>query len=199
MSINIIAALSKNRVIGLNGRIPWNLPKDLKYFKDVTTGKYVITNKGKNALLMGSKTWQSLPTYPEPLKERGSYVVTKKNAFCTRSSLSYPRMPDYDDIKRIQKIYPNVWICGGESIYNHFIEKPYIDKLYLTEIDADIEGDTFFPEIPDYFFKTIQGETHTFKHDALNYVNYNFCVYSNCGLTKSRMYTENLKIESNII
>ena len=99
---------------------------------------------------MGRKTWQSLPTYPEPLQDRGCYIVTKDNVYCTRATLTYPRIPDYDDIKRIQKIYPNIWICGGESIYNHFIKQPYIDKLYLTEIHADFEGDTFFPEIPYY-------------------------------------------------
>lgn len=198
MSINIIAALSKNRVIGLNGQIPWKLPKDLKYFKDITTGK-ITAAKGYNALIMGRKTWQSLPTYPEPLRDRGCYIVTKNNAFCTRATLTYPRIPDYDDIKRIQKIYPNIWICGGESIYNHFIEKPYIDKLYLTEIDADIEGDTFFPEIPSHFCKTIQGKTNTYQVNALEFINYNFCVYSNCGLTKSKMYSENLKIQDNTI
>lgn len=183
MSINIIAALSKNRVIGLNGVIPWHIPKDLKYFKDMTTGK-LHNIKGRNACLMGRKTWQSLPTYPEPLPNRASYVVTKHNAHITRATVTYPEIPSYEDIKRIQNIYPNVWICGGESIYNHFINKSYIDKLYLTEIDVEIKGDTFFPEIPNHFCKTIQGKSNTFKVNALEFATYNFSVYSNCSLPK---------------
>ena len=109
---------------------------------------------------------------------------------------------DYDDDDNYDDNYESNYNSDDsiiDSIYNHFIEKPYIDKLYLTEIDADIEGDTFFPEIPSHFCKTIQGKTNTYQVNALEFINYNFCVYSNCGLTKSKMYSENLKIQDNTI
>ena len=173
MSINIIAAISKNRVIGKSGTLPWHIPKELKYFKKVTSGK-------DNAILMGFNTWKSLPTYPEPLPNRGCYVVTKNNAHLTRATLTYPEMPTFEDLKRIQKIYPTIWICGGESIYKHYINKPYIRNLYLTEIDKEIEGDTYFPEIPEYFLKTIQGKKNTHQLNALNFLSYHCNVYSNC-------------------
>ena len=130
MSINIICALSKNRVIGNKGTIPWRIPKDLKYFKKTTT-----SGDSRNALIMGRKTWESLPTYPEPLADRSSYVITKNNAHIVRATLTFPEMPTDEDIARIRKRHDNIWICGGESVYEYFIKKPYIDKLYLTEID----------------------------------------------------------------
>lgn len=184
MSINIIAAISKNRVIGLNGSLPWKIPGELKYFKDTTTGQTNGALKGRHACLMGRKTWQSLPTYPEPLSDRGCYVVTKKNVFATRATLSYPEIPTIDELVRIQKIYPNIWICGGESIYNYYINKPYVDKLYLTEIDKEIEGDTFFPEIPSYFCKTIEGKRQLWKENAMTFTGYRCNIYSNCSFPR---------------
>lgn len=168
MSINIIAAISKNRVIGKAGKLPWHISKDLKYFKDKTSG-------AGNAVLMGFNTWKSLPNYPEPLHDRGSYVITKNNVHLTRANI-YKEPPNYTDLKRIQNIYPNIWICGGETIYNHYINKTYIDKIYLTEIDAFIEGDTFFPEIPNNYIKYI-GASHQHKLNAINFVNYSFNTY----------------------
>ena len=74
MSINIIAAMAKNRVIGINNKIPWYIPNDLKYFKKLTTGN-------KSAVVMGRKTWDSLPI--KPLPNRRNYVLTKKNFHAT--------------------------------------------------------------------------------------------------------------------
>jgi dihydrofolate reductase len=185
MSINIIAAISKNKVIGLNGIIPWKISKDLKYFKRVTSGKLKYDPPGINVCLMGRKTWDSLPTYPNPLPNRASIVVTKNNTHKIRSNMIYNNIPSDEDMCKIKNIYSNIWICGGESIYNHFINKPYIDKLYLTEIQEDFEGDTFFPEIPSYFHKVIQGETQTFSLNAIQFANYNFNVYRNLSFPKT--------------
>ena len=174
MNINIIAAMSKNRVIGVNGKLPWNIPKDLKYFKEKTSGI-------NTALIMGSNTWKSLPTYPEPLPNRISWVATKNNIYNTRAMI----IKDLEnfDISRMQKIYDNIWICGGQSIYEHFIDKPYIDKIYLTEINYKIKnGDSFFPELPSHFTKVIHGPTHKYQLNALKFVDYHFCVYKNTSL-----------------
>jgi len=198
MSINIIAALSKNRVIGLNGGIPWKISKDLRYFKRITSGQTKF-QPGINACLMGRKTWDSLPSYPEPLPNRASIVITKNNTHKIRSNLIYNNIPTDKDMMRIKKMYSKIWICGGESIYNHFINKPYIDKLYLTEINEEIDGDTFFPEIPDYFHKVIQGQPNTFQFNALQYSTYNFNVYNNSSLRNTTLFDHNLKINDNTI
>jgi|UniRef100_A0A6C0ITY8 dihydrofolate reductase len=174
MSINIICALAKNKTIGYKGSIPWHIPKDLKYFKKITSG-----DKNDNALVMGRKTWQSLPTYPNTLPNRNSYIITNNPPLISRKNITFIEMPSTEDIITMKKKHSNIWICGGQSIYEYFINKPYIDKLYLTELNSDFKGDTYFPEIPSHFHKVIQGEPYASKLNAISFVNYNFTVYSN--------------------
>ena len=115
MNINIIAAISKNRVIGNKGKIPWHISKDLKYFQKLTTGK-------GNAVLMGFNTWKSLPTYPEPLPNRGSIVITKNNTHLT-SAMVYnsPDEIDFHD-ELFQKFFA---FCLYYKIFILFINSTY--------------------------------------------------------------------------
>jgi len=176
MSINIIAAMAKNRVIGLNGQIPWHIPKELKYFKRMTSGN-------NSAIVMGRKTWESLPI--KPLPNRRNFVLTKNNFHLTFPDGLVLKEPD--DVVRLRKIYSNIWIIGGQSVYEQYINKPYIDRLYLTEIDETFEGDTYFPKIPSGFCKTIQGNANYFKKNALEFSTYSFNLYSNCNWSKERI------------
>jgi dihydrofolate reductase len=172
MTINIIAAMAKNRVIGRNGQLPWHISKDLKYFQELTSGK-------NNAVLMGFNTWKSLPTFPEPLPNRGNIIITKNNKHLARGMI-YNKPEDIDFNKELfQMFYPNIWICGGESIYNYYIDKPYIDKLYLTKIDSDIKGDTYFPEIPSNFSLIKKSDNYVFSVNALKFAPYSFHIYQN--------------------
>ena len=127
---------------------------------------------------MGSNTWKSLPTYPEPLPNRVSWVVTKNNIYSIRANI----ISDLEnfEINRLKNIYDNIWICGGQSIYEHFIDKSYIDKIYLTEIDFEIkDGDTFFLRFRHILQNIIQGPTYKHQLNAINFVDYHFCVYAN--------------------
>jgi len=169
MSINIIAAMAKNRVIGKNGKLAWHISEDLKYFKKKTHG---------NAILMGFNTWKSLPTFPEPLPNRATYVVTKNNVHLTRATLTFPEPPELDWLKRIQTIHPDIWICGGEKIYDYYIDKPYINKIYLTSIDKNINGDTYFPIIPNNY-EVEYGRVRLHKLNAVEFLTYRFNIYTN--------------------
>ena len=86
---------------------------------------------------MGRKTWESLPTYPSPLHDRSSYVITKNNTHRVRSTLTFPEMPTDEDIAMIQKTHPNIWICGGQSVFEYFINSKikfinkYRNKIYI--------------------------------------------------------------------
>ena len=175
MSINIIAAIAKNRVIGYKGGLPWHIPADLKYFKRLTSGN-------NSAIIMGRKTWDSLPV--KPLPNRRNFVLTQNNFHSTFPDGLVLKNPD--DIITLKKIYNEIWIIGGQSIYEEYIEKPYIDKLYLTEIDDTFEGDTYFPEIPSYFHKTIQGKASFFQKNATKFSTFNMNMYSNCSLPWKR-------------
>ena len=176
MSINIIVAMAKNRVIGLNNKLPWSIPNELKYFKKTTTGN------GKNAIIFGRKTWDDLPK--KPLPKRTNYILSNKlnyqNIFQynqTNNQVSILNEPD--EITNLKKEYDDIWICGGEKIYDYYIDKSYINKIYVTKIDYDFKGDTFFSKIPDTFNLTHQTKNNIHQMNALTYFRYRYEIYEN--------------------
>jgi dihydrofolate reductase len=126
--IALIAAIAKNGVIGIDNRLPWKLPDDLRRFRALTTG---------HAVIMGRRTWESIG---RPLRDRQNIVVTRRRDFhaagCeTASSLG-------EAIARVHLPEP-VFVIGGEALYRAAL--PIAERLYLTEIERDFEGDAHFP------------------------------------------------------
>lgn len=129
----IVAAVSENRVIGKNGDIPWHLPEDLKHFKQLTMG---------NPVVMGRKTYESLPDSFRPLPGRTNIVLTR----------SEPEVPEsvelansLDEAWSIAEEYgEEVYVIGGSSIYEQTIEDA--DRMVLTRVHESFEGDSFFPD-----------------------------------------------------
>ena len=129
MTLSLIVATTKNNVIGKDNQMPWHLPADLAWFRKNTTGKPVI---------MGRKTFESIG---RPLPKRTNIVLSRtpyehegviwKNSF--ESAVDFVK--EFDEIMLI----------GGGELFKQYL--PKADKLYLTQIQADIDGDTFFPEI----------------------------------------------------
>lgn len=135
MEIIIISAVAKNNVIGKKGDIPWRLKEDFKRFKEITTGYPCI---------MGDKTYESLPPNARPLPGRENIVLTfDKNYNPPGTTVFY----SFDDAINYckEKNYQKVFLCGGASIYK--IGLPVADKLELTRIHRDIDGDVFFPQV----------------------------------------------------
>ena len=134
MKLALVWAMAQNRVIGRNNNLPWYLPEDLKYFKRITLGKPVI---------MGRRTFDSIG---KPLPGRTNIVVTRNTAFQpegvkTVNSLEAARdlcesIADIDGVNEAM-------VIGGSEIYH--LALPLADKLYLTEVHADVEGDALFP------------------------------------------------------
>jgi dihydrofolate reductase len=120
----MIAAYAHHRVIGKDGQVPWNLPADSRYFQETTLGQTVV---------MGRKTFESLD---EPLTRRRNIVLSSDPAF-------RPAGAEVLRTKADVLALDDVWIIGGEQIYRLFLD--VADQLYLTEIDLEVEGDTFFP------------------------------------------------------
>lgn len=139
--INIIVAIAKNNVIGKNNEIPWHYPEDLQYFKEVTMGKNV---------LMGSKTFYSIiKRLGKPLPGRNNIVLSRNKDF------SYPGVTVINDLESFLKSQTDdIFIIGGSSIYRQTLA--YADKLYITFIDDEYEGDTFFPEIDFQNYQLIE-------------------------------------------
>jgi dihydrofolate reductase len=136
MKIALIVAASQNNVIGLDNQLPWHLPEDLQYFKSVTMGK---------PILMGRKTYDSIG---RPLPGRTNIVLTR-DANWTADGVQV--VNDLDSaIAASEKACAaadsgELMIIGGEQIYRKFL--PVASKLYLTKVEAEIEGDAFFPDI----------------------------------------------------
>ena len=137
MIISLIAAMSGNRVIACKGEIPWDLPEDRKRFREITTGYPVI---------MGRKTFESLSG---PLPGRINIVLTRQ------PGLKFEGCAVAADLESALSIHasdrPEVFVCGGGQVYEQAM--PLAHKIYLTTLLREVEGDLFFPPIPEEEFR----------------------------------------------
>jgi dihydrofolate reductase len=140
--VALIAAVAANGIIGKNGTLPWHLPADLKYFKAMTTGKRIV---------MGRRTWQS---FPKPLPNRQHVVVSS-----TALELPHGVIQCASVVAALSLPNPTdpVFVIGGNQLYAHAI--PHADDLYLTEIEANVDGDTSFPDWPKQAFREVSRDT----------------------------------------
>ena len=131
MKITLVAAIASNNVIGKENSLPWNIPEDLKRFKQMTSG---------NTILMGRKTFDSIG---RPLPNRQNIVMTKDENF-EREGIKV--INDFDEaLELIKESNEDVFVIGGSKIYELF--EPVANSLAITRILKDFEGDAFFPDI----------------------------------------------------
>lgn len=155
IAVSLIVAMAKNRVIGLNNSMPWHLPQDLKHFKKVTMGKPII---------MGRKTWDSLG---RPLPGRPNLVVTRQQDFAPEGAEVFGSIDAAIKAAReyAQKMGVNeLMVIGGAQLYGAIL--PLVDRMYVTEIDLEVEGDTFFPSINASNWTEISSEPLTTLADS---------------------------------
>lgn len=151
----IIAAVSENNVIGKDGDIPWHYPEDLKHFKKKTTGHSVI---------MGRKTYFSLPDEFRPLTERKNIVLSRSD----------PEVPEEVTVaenleqawKKAAQFSDKAFVIGGAGVYKQTLHK--VDKMIITEIKKEVEGDTYFPDWDRENWK----ETKREEREELDFVTY---------------------------
>ena len=127
--ITLIAAIGKNRELGLNNDLIWKIPEDLKFFKDNTMGKYIV---------MGFNTYKSLP---KRLSDRKYIVLTSKNVILDDDIIAVHNIDELIDF--IKTIDEEVMVIGGVSLYSQMMV--YADKMILTEIDDESRADVYFP------------------------------------------------------
>ncbi|MCH8004017.1 MAG: type 3 dihydrofolate reductase [Nanoarchaeota archaeon] len=157
MIISLIAAMGKNRVIGKDNSLPWNLPADMKYFRDNTKGKPVI---------MGRKTYESIG---KPLPNRTNIIITRDQNYKAEGCII---VHSADEALKAVGNVEEIMVIGGSQIYKEFL--PKANKMYLTFIDAEFDGDTYFPEYKIEEWKEISYEEH--ERDAENPYDYRFVV-----------------------
>lgn len=153
--IAYVVAYSKNRVIGKDGELPWKLPNDIQYFKQLTEG---------NTVVMGRKTYDAI----------GKPLTNRKNVVMTRSRNFHPQGVEVVHSKKeVLAHQEDLYIIGGAQIFSLFFD--VVDRLYITEIDIVVSGDTFFPDWDLTQFKLVEkkegilDEQNTLPHTFYTY------------------------------
>jgi dihydrofolate reductase len=143
MTLSLVVAAARNNVIGSEGGLPWHLPDDLGHFKRLTTGKPVI---------MGRRTFESIG---KPLPDRRNIVMTRQADYAAKGC---EVVSSVDEALELVRGTAEVMIIGGGQVYRDFI--PHADRIYLTRVQADVEGDTYFPEIDGAGWQLMTSEHH---------------------------------------
>lgn len=153
--ISIIAAIGKNRELGRGNDLIWHIKEDLKNFKNLTMGKYIV---------MGKNTYESLPKHLEGRK----YIVLSSSLSEIENGLLFN---DFNKLLEfIKDVDEEVMIIGGASIYKLFL--PFADKLYLTEIDSEEKADVYFPD-----FNKEDFECNVVSTNEVDGLKYSFVIY----------------------
>ena len=150
----LIAAVAQNNCIGKSNTLPWHIPEDLQHFKKLTTGVVV---------LMGRKTWDSIPKKFRPLPNRTNVVITRQADF-----VAPPEVRVFHTLTEALGAYAEstLMVMGGAEIYRQTFDRA--DTLYITEIHKTVPGDAFFPSI----LKNIWRETEREDHSEFSFVTY---------------------------
>lgn len=157
--ISMIAAVAENRVIGNKNQLPWHLPADFKYFREVTLGKTIV---------MGLNTFKSIDE--KPLPSRQLIILNNDLNYVPPENCQVAH--SIEEVLDMIKDESEVFICGGASVYKQFL--PMAEKLYITEVHASPEGDTYFPEINKQEWKEVWREDR--KSDPKNKYDYSFVI-----------------------
>ncbi|MEO2085177.1 MAG: dihydrofolate reductase [Marinoscillum sp.] len=163
MNISIIVAISENGVIGRNNKLAWNLPDDMFYFSKMTLG---------HSIIMGRKNWDSIPNKWRPLPNRKNIIISRninhniKNVDITNSIEKAIKIGRENEDEEI-------FIIGGGEIYK--LGFKFVDKLYITEIKNNIEGDTFFPKWNKREWKEISRISH--PSDLKHIYDFDYVIY----------------------
>ncbi|XP_071455685.1 dihydrofolate reductase isoform X2 [Hetaerina americana] len=151
-NLNLIVAVCENMGIGFKGELPWKLKSEMAYFSKMTKGTKDPSKK--NAVIMGRKTWESIPKKFKPLPDRINVVLSTNKIevaegvlLCSslEGAVAQLRQPPFNSV------IETVWVIGGSSLYKASMDLPECHRLYLTHIKAMFECDTFFPTISPSF------------------------------------------------
>jgi dihydrofolate reductase len=156
--LTLIVARARNGVIGRAGTLPWRLPEDLAFFKRTTMG---------HPLVMGRKTWDSIG---RPLPGRRSIVVTRNPSFSARGA---DAVPSLETALQAAGDVPEVFVVGGAELYA--AAEPIAQRMIVTEIDADFEGETLFPAPDPQHWEAVERDHHDATPDrpfAFDWVTY---------------------------
>ena len=156
--ISLLVAMAKNRVIGANGGIPWHLPNELKLFKSLTMGHHIM---------MGRKTYESIDRL---LPGRTTVIVTRQRDYRVDGAIVAHSVPEALEACRADD---EIFVIGGADLFRETL--PVAERLYLTVVDAEPEGDTFMPELDLSAWR--ESSSQAFPADEKHAHAYRFSVY----------------------
>lgn len=193
----VVAMNNSNRGIGLNGKIPWNLPKDLKFFAKITT--FTQDKSKMNAVIMGRLTWQSIPKEYRPLKNRLNVIISSKldkESVSEKGDLTNILLfKSFDEavnslVKDYKDKIESIYAIGGSMIYKQALEYPseFLNRIYLTRVFSDIQCDTFMEpenflnnftklENPDSHVENLNVDFNKIQIEPSNNISYVFEIY----------------------
>ncbi|XP_046673490.1 dihydrofolate reductase isoform X1 [Homalodisca vitripennis] len=178
IKLSLIVAASENLGIGVQGKIPWMLKKEMQHFTKMTS---LSKDSGKhNAVIMGRKTWESIPEKFRPLKGRINIVLSRSEdnkyppdvVMCN----SFEEALEILDKPPLVENIENVWIIGGSSVYEEAMRHDQCHRIYITWIKKEFNCDTFFPKLPENFEETMD-ENVPLGIQEENGIQYEYKVY----------------------
>lgn len=150
---SLLVAMARNRVIGRNNKLPWHLPADLKHFKFLTMGKTIV---------MGRKTYESIG---KPLPGRVNIIITRQAGYEVPGATVVSSIDDALLMcEKIRSINGENFIIGGEELYRQTLK--ICQRIYITEIQRDFEGDVYFPEVDPDEWEETQRDKHISENDT---------------------------------
>lgn len=163
-----VVAADRDMGIGKNGTLPWRLPKELAHFHRVTRETH--DPKKQNMVIMGRTTWESIPSHRRPLPDRKNVILSHRD-FNVEGAIVAHSIDDA--FARADDTIETIHIIGGGRVFSEAINHPALDDIYLTQVDATFDCDTFFPKIPTTFLKK-----ETLGTDCENGLCYSIFLYS---------------------
>ncbi len=172
--ITLVAAIAKNNCIGKNGELPWNIPEDMKRMRAITLGK---------VLIMGRRTWESIPANRRPLPNRTNVVITSDTTYTLPNGVE-----KYSNVSEAIAAHAQEEIVGfgGERIFTEMM--PMADVLEITHVDQTVDGDAFFPVIDPSIWKEVWREDHE---------GFSFVRYTKSQILNNKSQTNNNKQTTN--
>jgi dihydrofolate reductase/thymidylate synthase len=165
----MVVAHDLNRGIGVNNQLPWRIPRDTKYFRELTTG----TDEGQNnAVIMGRKTWESIPTKYRPLAGRLNVVLTSDRSYAVPDGVLVCSSLDEALSLVESRGVSNIFVTGGGKVYEDGLNHPLCRRLYITQVLANYDCDVLFPLYAERFQLASQSDVQ-----EENGIKYRFEVY----------------------
>jgi len=171
---NIIVALDQNNGIGKDGKMPWNISSDLKHFKAITSN---VSERGKmNVVIMGRKTWESIPKEFRPLKDRINVVLTKNTDLKFPQNVmicdSFKKAIELFDVVDMKDKIDQIFVIGGAQVFGEAIRFSNCKKIYVTHVNNVFECDTFFPPYTEDFKQFSLQDAPKNQEISLKYAQY---------------------------